>query len=379
MCGERGIGAEALARYSHFGTVRQRSSGRWQALYYFEGIQTSAGTFKTKADAWAALALIEADSRRGVLGDPRSGRMSVEEYANRWLEQRSGLSTRTRELYAHVIENHIGPELGRVSLAALSASRVRSWNSQLAKEHAASSAKAYRLLSSIMKTAVLDKIIATNPCTIRGAGVERSVERQVASPTDIRRLEDQMPDRLKIAIALAAWCQLRRGEILGLRRGDVDLNHRVIHVRHNRTFSMRGEPIEKEPKSRAGSRILAVSDQVIRKLETHMERYVACDSDSYVICDENGCPISANSLHGHWRRARTKAGVPGIRFHDLRHAGLTYAATSGATTAELMHRAGHASAGAAMRYQHAVRDRDRRLADYLDDIMGPTISEDEPF
>lgn len=356
-------------RRSHFGSVRQRSSGRWQAVYYFEGNQTSAGTFSTKSDAWAALALIEADLRRGILGDPRSGRMNVEEYAKRWLDQRVNLSIRTRELYAHVIERHICPDLGRVSLSALSSSRIRSWNSKLASKYPASSAKAYRILSAIMRTAVLDGVVATNPCNIRGAGVERAAERPVASPADIGRLQDELPDRLKIAVTLAAWCQMRRGEILGLRRGDVDLHGRLIHVRHSRIFSMNGKPIEKEPKSKAGNRVLAVPDRVFRQLVDHMEKFVADGADAYVICDEGGEPVSANSLHGHWRRARMRAGRSDIRFHDLRHAGLTYAASVGATTAELMHRAGHASSSAAMRYQHAVRERDRRLADHLDLLM----------
>jgi integrase len=346
-------------------------------VYYFEGNQVSVGTFSAKADAWAALALVEADFRRGILGDPRAGRMSVGEYSEKWLRQRANLSARTRELYAHVIEKHINRELGHISITALSSSRVRSWNARLAGEHQATSAKAYRLLSAIMKTAVLDGIIASTPCTIRGAGVERSAERPVATPTDIRRLEEEMPDRLRLAVTLAAWCQLRRGEILGLRRGDVDLDGRVIHIRHNRTFSMRGEAIEKEPKSRAGSRVLAVPEKVLRRLTSHIDRYVRDEVDAYVICDANGQPISPNSLHGQWRRARERAGMTEVRFHDLRHAGLTYAAFAGATTAELMHRAGHASSIAAMRYQHALRDRDRRLADYLDEIISPDSASSE--
>jgi integrase len=58
-----------------------------------------------------------------------------------------------------------------------------------------------------------------------------------------------------------------------------------------------------------------------------------------------------------------------VHLHDLRHTGLTFAATTGATTAELMRRAGHASADASLKYQHATQDRDRVLANALEDLM----------
>jgi integrase len=60
-----------------------------------------------------------------------------------------------------------------------------------------------------------------------------------------------------------------------------------------------------------------------------------------------------------------------FRFHDLRHAGLTWAATQGATIAELMHRAGHASPHAAMLYQHATRDRDHAIAEAMAKLADP--------
>jgi integrase len=72
------------------------------------------------------------------------------------------------------------------------------------------------------------------------------------------------------------------------------------------------------------------------------------------------------SLRTAWDNARNKAGRTDLRLHDLRHSGLTWSAATGATVAELMHRAGHASPAAALRYpQHATEDRDRALANAL--------------
>ncbi len=75
-----------------------------------------------------------------------------------------------------------------------------------------------------------------------------------------------------------------------------------------------------------------------------------------------GGVLSRDVFSWRWRQARDRAGVPGLHFHDLRHLGLTLAAVAGATTRELMKRAGHASPRAALIYQHASEDRDAVIA-----------------
>ena len=95
----------------HFGTVRKRPSGRWQAIYWFEGGLHSAGTFNTKADALTHLSTLEADFRRGAWIDPAAGQITVREFATEWLARRVGLSVRTRELYEDLLRVHVLPSL----------------------------------------------------------------------------------------------------------------------------------------------------------------------------------------------------------------------------------------------------------------------------
>ena len=82
---------------------------------------------------------------------------------------------------------------------------------------------------------------------------------------------------------------------------------------------------------------------------------------------------SPRTLDRAWDRARRAVGRVDLRFHDLRHTGLTWSAGLGATTAELMYRAGHKSPVAAHRYQHAAQDRDEVLADALGDLATGNI------
>jgi integrase len=347
----------------------RRTSGKWQALYEHNGKSHSAGVFAFKADALVRLAEIEVDLRRGSWTDPRAGRILVRDFAEQWIDHRPGLAVRTRELYTYLLDNQISPALGNYSLATLSSSIVRSWNSDMVALRPSTAAKSYRLLSTIIKTAMIDGLITSTPCRVVGASAEHPVERPIASINDVEKLAEAMPHNLRIVVSLATWCQLRRGEILGLRRRDVDLEMSRIHIEQSRTFLRNGFSLVKAPKTRAGRRVIAVPGGVRDELAKHMSSFVGEDPDSFIVTNIHGEPVTAMVLQRAWTRARQSVGRLDLHLHDLRHTGLTFAATAGATTAELMHRAGHASSEAALRYQHATRDRDELLALSLDSLM----------
>ena len=89
----------------HFGTVRKRPSGRWQAVYWQEGGLHSAGTFATKADALARLSTVEADFRRGAWIDPSAGQVTLKSYSNEWIARRPDLAVRTRDTIRRLTED----------------------------------------------------------------------------------------------------------------------------------------------------------------------------------------------------------------------------------------------------------------------------------
>jgi integrase len=364
-----------MAGRRHFGTVRQRSSGRWQAVYFHDGRYRSAGIFGTKADALASLAAIEIDVRRNAWIDPRSGEVTLRIYGEEWLRNRPDLAIRTRELYRHVLDKHLYAQFGDVKLTEIAPSKIRGWHANLAGEHPAMAAKAYRLLSSIMRTAVSDGLLVTSPCKVNGAAVERAPERPVASVSEIEQLTLAMPDHLKLIIPLATWCQLRRGEILGLRRKDVDLVNATIHIEQSRTFGMDGKSITKQPKTTAGRRKLALPAPLVAVVSDHLKMFTGRSPEALVLRGRAGKELTRDALQGSFEKARMTIGRSDLRLHDLRHTGLTLAAATGATTAELMHRAGHSSTPAALRYQHATQNRDRVLADALGEMIKPGLTE----
>ena len=350
----------------HFGSVRRLPSGRYQASYWHEGLrQIAEQTFVTKGDALAHLSSIETDLRRGTWLDPTAGKVTLGAWGTRWLESRTDLRPVTREKYRHMLEHHVLPVLGGVELARLSPSMVRSWYLALRERFVTTGDDAYRMLRAILNTAVTDGLIAKNPCQVRGAGRTRSAERPVASVAEVAAAVETVPERYRLAILLPAWCQLRHGEVLGLQRRDVDLLHGTIRIDRAVVRPMDGSTVVGPPKTSAGSRVLAVPANVLPDLRAHLERFVEARPDAWLFTSEAGGPMVPVTLDRVWQRARRAIGRGDLHYHDLRHSGLTWAAASGASVAELMRRGGHANPVAALRYQHGTEDRERAIADAL--------------
>jgi integrase len=352
----------------HFGNIRKRQSGNWQASYKVDGQSFSLGTFSFKADAQAALAEIEVSVNRGTWISPELSMVTLSEYATEWLENRHNLSPRTYEHYEYLLRKYILPDLGQRELKEISPPMVRKWHGTHASKHISTASKAYRLLSTIMKTAVEDELLNASPCRVRGAGQEHAPERPIATVEEVHLMREAMPERLQIMIDFAVWCQMRRGEIFGLQRGDFDLQERTVNIVRSRTFLTKGEALIKSPKTAAGKRKITIPQRMMTDLELHLSAFTDNTPESFLINGRDGSPISSMAFQRSWHMAREAIGRTDLHFHDLRHTGLTLAAATGATTAELMRRAGHASPDAALRYQHATLERDNLLASKLDAI-----------
>ena len=180
-----------------------------------------------------------------------------------------------------------------------------------------------------------------------------------------------MPHRLRLAVLIAVWCGLRQGEIVELRRADIDVTKGVIKVRRAVARVPGEPPIVGGPKSGAGVRDVSIPPHLMPEVERHLEKHVPPAKDSLLfIGRDSGEQLASSTLYRHFYPARDAAGRPDLRWHDLRHTGAVLAAAAGATLAELMNRLGHSTVGAAMRYQHAAQDRDAEIARRLSAMVG---------
>ncbi len=301
---------------------------------------------------------------RGLWLDPTSGQVTLSAYMEEWLAAKVALRTRTLELYRSNINRHIAPELGAVKLTDLSPTIIRRWHAGLASSGLApaTTAKVYRLLSAILATAVADEIVVRNPCVVKSAGVERSPERPIATVNQVYALA-------ALWFLTAAFTGLRWGELAGLQRRRVDLLHGVLRVEHVLVESEGGLSVG-PPKTEAGRRSVAIPPPLVPVLENHMSGCSAPGPDGLVFCGPLGAALRRTHFGRKWRSAVRMVGdLEGLHFHDLRHTANTLTATTGASTRELMYRMGHASPAAALRYQHATRDRDAAIAQALGELL----------
>ena len=350
----------------HFGTVRKLPSNRWQASYWHEGLRYIAPrTFPSKAGAHAFLAGVEADLSRGAWLDPSHGRVTLAEWSDRWLSGRTDLRPVTRAKYRHMLDRHVLPVLGHHELAKLRPSAVRSWYMDMKARYVSTADDAYRMLRAILTTAVTDELIHRNPCQVKGAGQARAQERPVASIAELAAAVTAAEPQYRLALLLPAWCQLRRGEVLGLQRRDVDLVNRTVRIERSVIRPMKGGTNFGPPKTAAGQRTISVPANVMPALRGHLDSYVGPEPTAWLFTAQDGGPMVPSTLNRVWQRARRAIDRPDLHYHDLRHSGLTWSAASGASVAELMRRGGHAHPAAALRYQHATEDRDRAIADAL--------------
>ena len=308
--------------------------------------------------------------------------MTLETYAEEWLATRRvrgrPLAPRTLDLYHWLLTRHLVPQLGQRELATLTPVDVRRWHAALSGPGGpgpSTAAKAYRLLRAMTTTAVADGILQTSPCTVRGGGQESADERPALAVEDVLRLADAAGDRWRALVLTAAWTGLRFGELAALRRPAVDLPARSLHVRASAGWLADGRRVEGPPKSRAGRRTVALPEVLVPELRRHLDRYAEPDPEGLVFIGERGAPLRTSGFSTRvWRPAVTRAGLPGVHFHDLRHVAGTLAAQSGATVRELMSRLGHASPDASLRYLHATAARDHAIAEAVSRTVRQAVS-----
>jgi integrase len=412
-----------------FGNIRKRASGRYQIRYPGPDgrMRTGPDTYQRRSDAERALSLIEAQMISGEWADSDRSKIKLQDYAAYWIAQRAGLRPRTVDLYTWLCGKHINPYLGGVPLGRLSTPMIREWRTALLRGGVSASmaAKAYRLLRSILATAVEeDKILARNPCRVRGAGTERAPERPVLTVAQVFELSDlvgrrpignirRLPDgryrlryrrhgtmhtapdlyvtrpaaeaalwmtskdgkadydhdrRYQALVLLATFASLRWGEATALRRCDLDLDSGAVHVRSAYAERSTGQLVLGPPKSKAARRIVGIPASIIPTLREHLTLFVSPQADALIFPGIKGGPLRRSNFNkmSAWPHAAQAIGAKGLHFHDLRHTGNHLAAASGATLRDLMTRMGHDSERAAIIYQHEVRGADLAITSAID-------------
>jgi integrase len=368
-----------------WGYLRKLPSGFVQASYVHDDGRryTAPHTFSTMMDAEGWLRDERKLIDQGEWTPPQSraqaramAGVTLAEFAEAWLPQRD-LTPKTHALYRDLLKSRILPALGGEPLRALTPAQVRVWWAGLGKDTPTRNSHAYQLLKAIYNTALQDNLVTENPCQIKAAGrPPKARDVQPLTPAELVKVAEKVPETYRAAVAVAAWCGLRFGELIELRRKDVHTERertilkirRAATVVHDKQAPVHNTLVVGRPKTDAGIRDVTVPPHVAQLLREHMKAHAGAGPEAFVFTTTRGKRLSQTAFTKSVKNGFASVGKPDMRVHDLRHVGATLAAQAGATTKELMSRIGHTTPAMAMRYQIAAQERDALIADKLSEL-----------
>lgn len=384
-----------------WGALRRLPSKRWQARFVVDGVQhtapttfdtkgaaraylvrtqaeIAAGTWLSKADA-AAARQAAADARAAAEREAERRSLPFSTFATDWLSKRYSASGKpiretTRAEYRRLLDGPLA-SLADVPVSAIDRAAVEDWHADtLATGRVTQTARAYALLSSVLRSAVSRGLLAEAPEPIRGAA-SATTGKPVKPPTpeQLAAIIDAMPERLRSFVIVAAWSGLRSGEMRELRRGDVVVTREAgavvgvsLRVSRGVTHTTGGGAIVGAPKTGAGVRVVPLPAVAYRPLLSHMAERVPLNPDALLWPAADGVAhLRQSTFARHWKNAREAAGRPDLPLHGLRHYAASHYSAAGATSREVADRLGQASEGIALRYTHST-GREAALVEALD-------------
>jgi integrase len=348
--------------------------------------------FDTKSEAERGLTEALSAVDRGTYIEP--SRQTLERYLlDEWLPACAArIRATTVESYRHLIELHVVPAIGRVPLAQPTPLSLTKFYGALltngrVRGSGGLSPRTVRYVHSIIRKALSDavawRLLPTNPCDGAippSAAAAKSPEMKVWNADQVRAFLDfTREDRDYITWHLAVSCGLRRGEVCGLRWSDLELDatpptlsvkQQLVESLYRVTFA--------PPKTARGKRLVVLDPVTVAALRAHRRRQAAerlalgaaYDDHDLVVARLDGTPVHPNNVGQHFRRQIVKAGLPLIRFHDLRHTHATLALQAGIHPKIVSERLGHASTSFTLDvYSHATPSMQQQAADVMSAVL----------
>ncbi len=289
---------------------------------------------KNKEEARRALREARANADQGLVFD--ADNLQVGEYLDRWLSDSVSdtVKATTFERYEQITRLHLKPALGQVKLKALTPAHVRGLYREKLKE--GSSARTVRYvhttLHKALKQAVMDGLIPRNATEAVKPPQPTREEMLPLTPEQAKLLLQVAHDtgnRLEALYVLAIHTGLRQGELLGLKWDDVDLSGATGSLQVRRTLSITKDgPIFTSPKTTGSRRSVKLTGKAIEALKSHLERQLAeidrvgslWSENDLIFASETGEPLNRHNLtRRSFKPLLKRAGLPQVRFHDLRH------------------------------------------------------------
>ncbi len=366
------------------GNIYKRADGRYEAKVTLPDGTRKSYYRKTRAEANAALTRALHDLAQGL--PVVAEKQTVGDYLTSWLDSAAhSLAPRTFTRYSNHITHSLTPALGRIRLAKLSPQPIQSlYAAKLAEGVAPGTVRQmHAVLRRAHGEALRLGLVPRNVATLVKVPRASRPEMQVLSPDEARiLLAAAEGDRLEALYVLALTTGMRLGELLAVRWTDVDLHTKTpaLHVRATLRYINADTYFFDPPKTAQSRRRIGLSGKGLDALRNHRTRQleerlaagVAWRDEDLVFCTPIGAAICGNHLSGRDFPALLKrAGLPRIRFHDLRHTCATLLLRRGVHPKVVSELLGHSTVTMTLdRYSHVLPDMQQAAMEAMDGLLG---------
>jgi integrase len=344
--------------------------------------QQRRGGFMSQRAAEGALNAVVAQVAAGTYVDP--GRLTVGQYLEEWLAGKGKLRPSTRASYRQHLSLYLKPALGQVRITDLRANHVEAMVQSLRHEPhcvgVATTRRVFATLRGALNKAQRQGLIAVNPCSF----VELESEEEHRRPTQVWTaaqvggfLDAISEHRLALLFELTVKAGLRRGEVIGLRWSDVDLDDAVMFVAQS-VVQVGGALHVGTPKTKKSMRRVPLDDETVASLRAHRRRQLEervfagagwKDTDR-VFVRPDGEGLVPEYVSRAFRNLTRQSGLPPIRLHELRHTSASLALAAGVPMRVVSERLGHSTIGITQNlYTHVFDELSRDAADKIASLI----------
>ena len=352
-------------------------------VYTAEGRKRRTLYGRTRQEVANKLAKSLSDREDGIIFD--AGKTTVREYLSRWLSDsvKGTVRTSTFERHEQIIRVHLVPTLGRIKLKTLTPANVRGLHREKLDAGLAPATvrKIHSTLHKALSQAVSDGLIPRNAADVKAPRATPE-EMRPLSETEARVFLDvarESGDRFEPLYVLAITTGLRRGELLGLRWEDLDLERKTLRV-SRALVREGGHHILGETKTKRGRRRVELTTRTVSALKIHRKRQLEervrlsglYEDQGLVFATSTGKPVNPENLvKRSFKPLLVKAALPEIRFHDLRHTCATLLFGRGVHPKMVQELLGHATIAMTLdTYSHYLPSMGDQASGAMGDAFG---------